>query len=139
MQRRYAASITIDQPSEGFSSTSYAQGLMSCRVMRWRRGELKSMTASVFAAGTNYVGLYDFVQKRTQDSRALRIVVVLDEVTRRCLANVIVTCAMSAYSAKQPYFSDRFVSIAGMLRSRQSGCLRFGALGRHVPSAVATR
>ncbi len=34
----------------------------------------------------NHVWSYDFVQDRTQDGRAFRMLVVLDEFTRRCLA-----------------------------------------------------
>ena len=35
----------------------------------------------------NHVWSYDFVQDRTQDGRAFRMLVVLDEFTRRCLAS----------------------------------------------------
>jgi len=37
----------------------------------------------------NHVWSYDFVQDRTQDGRAFRMLVVLDEFTRRCLAIVV--------------------------------------------------
>ena len=37
----------------------------------------------------NHVWSYDFVQERTQDGRAFRMLVVLDEFTRRCLAIVV--------------------------------------------------
>jgi putative transposase len=37
----------------------------------------------------NHVWSYDFVQDRTQDGRAFRMLVVLDELTRRCLAIVV--------------------------------------------------
>ena len=37
----------------------------------------------------NHVWSYDFVQDRTQDGRAVRMLVVLDEFTRRCLAIVV--------------------------------------------------
>jgi putative transposase len=35
----------------------------------------------------NHVWSYDFVQDRTEDCRAFRMLVVLDEFTRRCLAS----------------------------------------------------
>ena len=37
----------------------------------------------------NHVWSYDFVQDRTQDGRTFRMLVVLDEFTRRCLAIVV--------------------------------------------------
>jgi putative transposase len=37
----------------------------------------------------NHVWSYDFVQDRTEDGRAFRMLVVLDEFTRRCLAIVV--------------------------------------------------
>ena len=37
----------------------------------------------------NHVWSYDFVQDRTHDGRAFRMLVVLDEFTRRCLAIVV--------------------------------------------------
>jgi putative transposase len=37
----------------------------------------------------NHVWSYDFVQDRTQDGRAFRMLVVLDEFTRRCLAIIV--------------------------------------------------
>ena len=37
----------------------------------------------------NHVWSYDFVQDRTQDGRSFRMLVVLDEFTRRCLAIVV--------------------------------------------------
>lgn len=37
----------------------------------------------------NHVWSYDFVQDRTQDGRKFRMLVVLDEFTRRCLAIVV--------------------------------------------------
>jgi putative transposase len=37
----------------------------------------------------NHVWSYDFVQDRTEDGRAFRMLVVLDEFTRRCLAVVV--------------------------------------------------
>ena len=37
----------------------------------------------------NHVWSYDFVHDRTQDGRAFRMLVVLDEFTRRCLAIVV--------------------------------------------------
>jgi putative transposase len=37
----------------------------------------------------NHVWSYDFVQDRTQNGRAFRMLVVLDEFTRRCLAIVV--------------------------------------------------
>ena len=37
----------------------------------------------------NHVWSYDFVQDRTQDGRTFRMLVVLDEFTRRCLAVVV--------------------------------------------------
>ena len=36
----------------------------------------------------NHVWSYDFVQDRTQDGGAFRMLVVLDEFTRRCLAEL---------------------------------------------------
>jgi transposase InsO family protein len=40
-------------------------------------------------ARANHVWSYDFVQDRTQDGRTFRMLVVLDEYTRRCLAIVV--------------------------------------------------
>ena len=37
----------------------------------------------------NHVWSYDFVQDRTEDGRAFRMLVVLDEFTRRCLAIIV--------------------------------------------------
>lgn len=37
----------------------------------------------------NHVWLYDFVQDRTQDGRTFRMLTVIDEFTRRCLAIVV--------------------------------------------------
>jgi putative transposase len=37
----------------------------------------------------NHVWSYDFVQDRTEDGRAFRMLVVLDEFTRRCLAILV--------------------------------------------------
>ena len=37
----------------------------------------------------NHVWSYDFVQDRTHDGRAFRMLVVLDQFTRRCLAIVV--------------------------------------------------
>ena len=37
----------------------------------------------------NHVWSYDFVQDRTEDGRAFRMLCVIDEFTRRCLAIVV--------------------------------------------------
>ena len=47
------------------------------------------MTVPVFglrAARKNHVWSYDFVHERTHDGRAFRLLTILDEYTRECLA-----------------------------------------------------
>ena len=50
----------------------------------------------------NHVWSYDFVQDRTEDGRAFRMLVVLDEFTRRCLAILVAQTAQIRRRAPLP-------------------------------------
>jgi transposase InsO family protein len=59
------------------------QGYQSCRADD-ERGLLREMRHR--ARYRNHVWSYDFVTDRTEDGRQLRLLVVIDEYTRECLA-----------------------------------------------------
>ena len=48
------------------------------------------------AVRRNHVWSYDFVADRTEDGRALKLLVVIDEFTRECLALEVGRCFQSA-------------------------------------------
>ena len=66
-----------------------AEGLSLLRRRKWRRRG--SSTAEVLekAAYRDHVWSYDFLEDRTERGGRLRILVVLDEYTRECLAAVV--------------------------------------------------
>jgi putative transposase len=57
--------------------------------VRLRPRERLSLTINVRFMRPGDVWSYDFVQDRTQDGRAFRMLTVIDEFTRRCLAIVV--------------------------------------------------
>jgi len=65
-----------------------AEGLQVRRIQRKRRrlGTLDGGVTRLHATHANHVWAYDFVHDRTEDGRRLKILTVVDEFTRECLA-----------------------------------------------------
>ena len=60
--------------------------MLATQPKRGRLGLRDGSCVRLHPAWPNHVWCYDFVATRTQDGRPLRVLTILDEYTRECLA-----------------------------------------------------
>ena len=74
------------QESRADLATGRAEGAGQKQPKRGRLWLNDGSCVRLQPQGPNHVWAYDFVLVRTQDSRAVRLLTVIDEYTRECLA-----------------------------------------------------